>query len=125
MNVSALRRSRENLLKKRRFVMKFRPTMKIRPNVASLAALTLGIAMAVASPAFAQSVPHHNTQRTGSAESRQKIQYGQPGYSRGPLYNYVPQQQPGLQCEAPLSPAGAGAGASSCGGPGYNPSPKQ
>lgn len=97
--------------------------MKIIPNVASLAALALGVAMVVAPPAFSQTVTHHNAQKTGSAMSRQKIESGRGGYRTGPVFNYVPQQQGGggPQCGAPLSPGGISTAADSCGGPGWNP----
>jgi hypothetical protein len=99
--------------------------MKIRPNVASLAALTLGVAMVMGAPAFSQTfVTHHNAQKTGSAMSNQKVEQGQRGYSStGPLFNYAPQQQSGPQCQAPLSPGGIGAAADACGGVGWNPPP--
>jgi hypothetical protein len=118
--------------------------MKIRPNIAGLAALTLGVALAAA-PAFAQ-VSHRDMQKTGSAANLEKLQTGQQGYSpqdTRPLYNYVPPQSAaassatnsapssapqqnsassgGMGCTTPLSPGGAATEGGSCGGPGYNP----
>ncbi len=66
--------------------------MKISSGGISLAALVLGVSMAVA-PALAQTrLSHHDAQKTGAAEGMQKIQSGQRGYSTGPLYNYAPGQ---------------------------------
>jgi hypothetical protein len=43
-------------------------------------------------------VTHHNTQKTGAAETMQKIEQRQRGYSAERLYNYVPPQSAVQPC---------------------------